>query len=254
MVGVGLGASGGRSVEQFECDPTAVVTALLATPPKSGDRSWLAERHAAVVEFSSIDPASLQATRGVHPTRAIAALRSLADDDAYITSDAGNFAGFLNRYWVFSAQQRFLGPCNGAMGYGVPAAIAARIADPERQAIAVVGDGGFLMTGIEIETAVRNELGIKVVVFQNGLYGTIAMHQAVVHGRLHGTEIAGVDLTAIANGLGARAYTVASEEELVPILTTALRETETSVVTIHTDPDVIAPERSLAAMLRSTSP
>jgi acetolactate synthase-1/2/3 large subunit len=249
MVGLGLGESGGKSVERFECLPTAMITALAATPPKSGDGPWLADRHRAFVDFSSIDTTSLGVARGVHPTRAIAALRSLADSDAYVTSDAGNFAGFLNRYWIFSAQHRFLGPCSGAMGYGVPAAVAARIADPGRQAIAVVGDGGFLMTGTEVETAVRNELDIKVVVLQNGLYGTIAMHQARVHGRLHGTEIGAVDITAIARGLGASAHTVSLDDELVPCLTAALNEPGTSVVTILTDPDVIAPERSLARML-----
>ena len=131
------------------------------------------------------------------------ALRRLAPDDIILTNDAGNFSAFLHRHWRFRTTHRLLGPCNGAMGYAVPAAVAAKIARPDQTVVAFVGDGGIMMTGQEIETAVRERAPVVVLAFSNGLYGTIAMHQASAHGRLAGVEIGRLDLATWARGLGA---------------------------------------------------
>jgi acetolactate synthase-1/2/3 large subunit len=100
--------------------------------------------------------------------------------DVVLANDAGNFSVFCHRYWRFDHPSTQLGPVSGAMGYGVPAAIGAALAEPGRRVVALAGDGGFLMTGQELETAARVGVPVLVVVFQNGLYGTIAMHQARV--------------------------------------------------------------------------
>src|SRR5918999_305142 len=102
------------------------------------------------------------------------------------------------------------------MGYSVPAALAAKLAAPERPVVACCGDGGVLMTGQEIETAVRCGAPILVVVFRNGMHGTIAMHQAREVGRTAGVEIGEVDLAGYARSLGATGYSVRDAEELEP--------------------------------------
>ena len=114
---------------------------------------------------------------GVHPGRTIATLRRVLPDDAIVTSDAGNFAGWLNRGFRFRKPGTFLGPTSGAMGYGLPAAIAAALVHRDRPAVALVGDGGLGMTLAELETAVRERARVIVVVFDNQRYGTIRMWQ-----------------------------------------------------------------------------
>jgi acetolactate synthase-1/2/3 large subunit len=134
------------------------------------------------------------------------------------------------------------------MGYGVPAAVAAKLADPERCVAVCCGDGGFLMTGQELETAVRYGAPILVVVFRNGMHGTIAMHQAQEMGRAAGVEIADVDLAGYARSLGAEGYTVRDAEDLVPIVEEALASDTVALVDVVTDADLITPTARLSEM------
>jgi acetolactate synthase-1/2/3 large subunit len=132
------------------------------------------------------------------------------------------------------------------MGYGVPAAVAAKLAAPDRCVVAVAGDGGFLMTGQEIETAVRCGTPILVVVFRNGMHGTIAMHQAQEMGRTAGVEIGEVDLAGYARSLGAEGYTVRDPEDLAPTLEEALASESVALVDVVTDADLITPTSRLS--------
>src|SRR5215208_863558 len=157
-------------------DPRAALTAFISQAPVSPPvRDWTGA-HDAYLDSSEI-PADRTAN-GVDPAQVIAALQKVLPEDAIMTNDAGNFSGFLHRYWRYNRARTQLAPANGAMGYGVPAAVAAKLAAPERRVVALAGDGGFLMSGQEIETAVRYGAPITVVVFRNGMHGTIAMHQA----------------------------------------------------------------------------
>ena len=115
---------------------------------------------------------------GVHPGRVITTLRHVLPDDAIVTTDAGNFAGWAGRGFRFRKPGTFLGPTSGAMGYGVPAAIAASLVHRDRPVVALVGDGGMAMTMAELETAVREGARIIVLVFDNERFGTIRMWQA----------------------------------------------------------------------------
>jgi acetolactate synthase-1/2/3 large subunit len=177
----------------------------------------------------------------------------VAPADTIVTNDAGNFSAFLSRYWRYRAPGTQLAPTSGAMGYGVPAAVAARLAAPERPVIGVVGDGGVLMTGQELETAVRYGAPVVVVVFRNGLYGTIAMHQARSFGRLAGVGIGGpsLDLSTWARGLGATGVLVHSAEELGDAVSDALASGAPSLIDVPTEPDVISPQASLSTLLES---
>ena len=142
---------------------------------------------------------------GVHPGRVVAALRRLLPDDAIITTDAGNFGGWAARGFRFRRPGTFLGPTSGAMGYGLPAAIAASIVHRDRPVVALVGDGGLAMTLADIETAVREHAKVIVLVFDNERYGTIRMHQeARPSGSTPATDLGPLDFAAVARACGAR--------------------------------------------------
>jgi acetolactate synthase-1/2/3 large subunit len=140
------------------------------------------------------------------------------------------------------------------MGYAVPAAIAAKLAEPRRTVIAMVGDAGTLMTGQEIETAVRYRVPVMVLVFQNGVHGALAMHQARKHGRLSGVTVPKTDFASWARGLGAAGYTVDDREELEPIIASALVRQRPCVIDVRTDPDVVTPDVRLTSLLGAARP
>jgi acetolactate synthase-1/2/3 large subunit len=183
-----------------------------------------------------------RARPGFVDQQAIAAhLRSTLPPDAVVTTDAGNFGGWPARYLRWRLPGTFLGPSSGAMGYSVPAAIAARLARPERPVVSLVGDGGFLMTGLEVETAVREKIPIVVLVYDNSQYGTIRMHQEREHpGRPIATALGPVDFAALARALGAEGITVRDEQEFSPLLASALQSDRPTVFHLHVDPEQIS--------------
>ena len=145
---------------------------------------------------------------GVHPGRVVATLRAVLPDDAIVTTDAGNFAAWFGRGFRFRRPGTFIGPTSGAMGYAVPAAIAAALVHRDRPVVALAGDGGMAMTMAELETAAREGARIIVLVFDNERYGTIRMWQER-RGTGEGvaTELGPVDFAAIAAGSGRAAST-----------------------------------------------
>jgi acetolactate synthase-1/2/3 large subunit len=169
--------------------------------------------------------------------RAMRELEALLPADAILTTDAGNFAGWAPRFINFSDGQRYIGPTNGAMGYGVPAAVAASIAFPRRLSLCLVGDGGFLMTGQEIATAMQNGARPMILVFDNGMYGTIRMHQERdFPGRVSGTLLANPDFAALARSYGAHGETVAATEDFAPAFKRALASGLPSVIALRMNP------------------
>ncbi len=224
--------------------PDEVGPVLRALATRTGrTRDWSREHEALT---RAVTPPSGEG--GLHPADVIVALQQALPDDVIVTNDAGNFAGFLHRYWRFRDGNVQLGSANGAMGYGVPSAVAAKLVHPDRAVVAFVGDGGVLMTGQEIETAARHGAGILVVVFQNGLYGTIAMHQASRFGRTAGATIDQVDLAQWARGLGATAYDVHDLQDLALALASARDADGPVLVAVHADADVISPTTRLSTL------
>jgi acetolactate synthase-1/2/3 large subunit len=173
---------------------------------------------------------------GVHPGRTIATLRRILPDDAILTTDAGNFAGWAGRGFRFRRPGTFLGPTSGAMGYGLAAAIAAALVHRDRPVVALVGDGGLAMTMAELETAVRVGARVVVVVFDNERYGTIRMWQER-RGTGVGvaTELGPVDFAAIARACGARGVHVNRDDEFEPALRTALVADRATVIQVALD-------------------
>ena len=239
------------AVVPVECgivaDAQAALDAIAAQAPSFVERDW-SEAHQIYLTASSI-PRS-RTTDGVDPTEVVAALQQVLPQDAVLTNDAGNFSAFVHRYWRYNQPRTQVGPTSGAMGYGVPAAVAAKLAAPDRCVVATAGDGGFLMTGQEIETAVRYKTPVVVVVFRNGMHGTIAMHQAREIGRTAGAEIGSVDLAEYARSLGAVGYTVRKSEALVPVLEEALASHSVAVVDVVTDSDLISPSARLSELVK----
>ncbi|WAL65928.1 thiamine pyrophosphate-binding protein [Amycolatopsis cynarae] len=196
-------------------------------------------------------------TRGnalVHPAEVVRAVRKVVPEDTIVAADSSNFAGFVHRYWCFTAPHTQLGPSARAMGYAVPAAVAAKLAAPQRTVVAMVGDASAMMTGQELETAVRYRVPIIVVVIQSGIYGEIAMHQARTHGRLSGVSLGIIDFASWARSFGAVGYTVESPEQLEPTVSRALHHQRPTVIDVRTDPDVVAPDIRLSALFPRPRP
>lgn len=226
-------------------DCRAGIVALRTELRARTDESTVATRRAATEQ---VHDAYLATT--VPPTRAVAegdvvdvaaamaTLRDVLPDDAAITCDAGSFSGFLNRFFGWRQPGTFYGTTAGAMGYAVPAALGAKLADRTRPVIAIAGDGGFTMTMSEVHTAVRLGLaGLVFVVFDNGTYGTIRQHQQRrFPGRVIGVDQGSADLAQVARGLGADAYTVTDDADLAKAVLEASNASGPAVVHVRTSP------------------
>jgi acetolactate synthase I/II/III large subunit len=170
-----------------------------------------------------------------------AALRELLPPDAITTVDAGNFSGWIARYLRWSRPYSFLGPTSGAMGYAVPAAIGARLHEPDRPVIAFAGDGGFLMTGAEIETAVREDAPVVTIVFDNQQYGTIRMHQELrFPGRPSATGLGPVDFVGFTRSLGGDGAMIERAAEFGDALKTAMASPRPYTIAVRTDPAIVS--------------
>jgi acetolactate synthase-1/2/3 large subunit len=175
-------------------------------------------------------------------------------NDAIVTVDAGNFSGWPQRYLRFGGGRRLLGPTNGAMGYGVPAAIAAKLAAPHRPVIACIGDGGFGMTGQELATAVQYGAAIVVLVFNNGMYGTIRMHQEKnFPGRAFATQLTNPDFAALARAYGGFGETVAETAAFPAALARALGAGRPALIELRCDPEQISTRTTLSALGQGAS-
>ena len=173
---------------------------------------------------------------GVHPGSVITTLRRVLPDDAIVTTDAGNFAGWAGRGFRFRRPGTFLGPTSGAMGYAVPAAIAASLVHRDRPVVALVGDGGMAMTMAELETATREHARIIVLVFDNERFGTIRMWQETRGtGEGVGTELGTVDFAGIGRAMGARGVRVERDADVEPAIRQALVEERSTVIHLAVD-------------------
>jgi acetolactate synthase-1/2/3 large subunit len=206
-------------------------------------RDELAEARRAYLAATTFDVNEEWRGPGIHPGKVIATLERVLPRDALLTSDAGNFGNWLARGFHFAAGQAFLGPTSGAMGYGLPAAIAASLIQSGRTVVALCGDGGFAMTMNELETAVRHGAHPIALVFDNKRYGTIAMHQRNQHRALVATELGPIDFAAVARAAGAQGGRVARDAEFEPALRDAMAGRLPAVIHLEMDPRWISPDR-----------
>jgi acetolactate synthase-1/2/3 large subunit len=177
---------------------------------------------------------------GVHPGRVIETLREVLPESAIIASDAGNIAGWVARGFRFVRPGTFVGPSSGSMGFGLPAAIAASLHEPDRICVAICGDGAFAMTMSDLETAVRAGTRPIVLVFDNGRYGTIAMHQERAERPTRTSELGPIDFAMVARAMGAVGISVESESEFEPALREAIDSRRPAVIDIALDPSWVS--------------
>lgn len=208
-------------------DPVSVVAALMErdTPAFPAERAgWIARLNAIHRELTA--PVHDPAPDGVNFAAVCIALARRMAPDAILSTDAGNFTSFVHRYIPFGPGNIFLGSAVGGMGPAVPMAVAATLRHPGRQAIAIVGDGGALMTGNEIATARRHATAPVIIVADNGTYGSIGMHHANRYpGRPVGAaaDLVNPDFAVWAQAFGAVGLTIGTEADIEPILDEALR-------------------------------
>jgi acetolactate synthase-1/2/3 large subunit len=173
-------------------------------------------------------------------------LRARLTPDAILTNGAGNFSVWTHRFYEFGRFPTQLAPTSGAMGYGVPAAVAAKLLHPDRHVVAMAGDGDFLMTGQELATAVQHGAAIVVLVVNNGMYGTIRMHQERSYpGRVSGTDLVNPDFAALARSFGAHGAIVERTEEFASAFDEALAAGRPALIELRVDPEALTPRQSL---------
>ncbi len=176
-------------------------------------------------------------------------LRETLPADAIICNGAGNFATWVHRYYQYRDFRTQLAPTNGSMGYGVPAAIAAKIAQPHRTVVAFAGDGDFLMNGQELATAVQYGANVLIVVVNNGMYGTIRMHQEREYpARVLGTELVNPDFAALARAYGAFGEAVETTEAFAPALARAMAAGKPALIELRLDPEALTPTMTLSGL------
>jgi len=184
-------------------------------------------------------------------------IMQLAPTDSIITNGAGNYATWVHRYFRYAGLRTQLAPTSGAMGYSVPSGVAAKLIAPERCVITFAGDGEYMMNGQELATAVQYRAGVIIIVFNNGMYGTIRMHQErEFPGRVSGTELHNPDFAALARAYGTSGETVLTTAEFGPALEHALKHTHDhqlpALIELRYDGNLITPGATLET-LRQTA-
>jgi acetolactate synthase-1/2/3 large subunit len=175
-----------------------------------------------------------------------ASLRGLIGPDAIVTNGAGNYAAWMHRFLRNNRFGTHLGPTSGAMGYGVPAAIAAKIVHPERTVVSVNGDGCFMMCAQELATAMRYRLDPIILVVNNAMYGTIRAHQERAYpGRVSGTDLTNPDFVAFARSFGLAAERVERTEDFAGAFARARGAGTAALIELVVDPEALTPSASL---------
>lgn len=176
-------------------------------------------------------------------------LRQTLPADAIITNGAGNYAIWVHRYYRFRHFKSQLAPTSGAMGYGVPAAIAAKLVHPERVVVCFAGDGCFMMSAAEIATAMHYSLPVIFIVVNNNQYGTVRMHQERAYpARVHGSQLSNPNFAALARSFGATGETVERTEEFAPAFQRALLCGKPALLELRLPEEVITPTATLTAI------
>jgi acetolactate synthase I/II/III large subunit len=184
----------------------------------------------------------------------MAYLRDRLPDDAVLTNGAGNFSVWAHRFYEFRRYRTQLAPTSGAMGYGVPAAVAAKLLYPQRIVVAFAGDGDFLMTGQELATAVQFGVAVIVLVVDNGMYGTIRMYQERHYpGRVSGTDLSNPDFAELARAYGAHGERVERTEEFGPAFERSLEAGGPALLHLVVDPEAITPRQTLSEIRASAT-
>ncbi len=209
-----------------------------------------AEAHREWEEWSSHSPA--ESPPALDMAACVTAMREALPSDTIICNGAGNFAGWWHRYWRYAGYPSQLAPTAGAMGYGVPASVAAALRYPDRTVVAVAGDGDFLMNGQELATAAQYGANLIVLVIDNGAYGTIRMHQEREYpGRVSGTQLSNPDFAMLGAAFGGWSATATSTDEFTEALAKAKDRVGLRLIHLKIDIEQLAASGATVSGLRA---
>ncbi|MBB5500629.1 thiamine pyrophosphate-binding protein [Paraburkholderia sp. MM5384-R2] len=223
------------------------LAAMLAElqPSSSGRLAWAGaaeEAHRAYLDWRKPRPIPGDVQMG----EVIQQLRAHLPDDAILTNGAGNYATWLHRHFSYRHFRSQLAPTSGAMGYGVPAALAAKSLYPQRAVVALAGDGCFMMAAQELATAMQYDLRVLFIVVNNSQFGTIRMHQERHYPhRVHGTGLTNPDFAAFARSFGAHGETVERTGDFLPALQRAIESQLPAVIEIRMPQEASTPAATL---------
>lgn len=227
--------------------PEAMARAL-AAESWARDEGWLQQAHEAHADFEAFST-PVEVNEGVNLSEVFSWLDKNLSADAIVTNGAGNYAAWLHRFYRHKAFKTQLAPTSGAMGYGFPAALAAKAVYPKRDVVCAAGDGCFMMAASELATAVHYNLPVIALVSNNRTYGTIRMHQERdFPGRVSGTDLSNPDFADLARAFGAHGATVHETSEFPAAFEAARASGLPAVIDIRTSANEIAPGRTLAGL------
>ncbi|NVO17376.1 MAG: thiamine pyrophosphate-binding protein [Rhodoplanes sp.] len=224
--------------------------AATLVPPAS--IAWQGEAAAAHADYLAWSETPAAVPGGVNFGEVVLWLRENLPPDSVITNGAGNYAGWIHRYYRFRQFATQIAPISGSMGYAVPSAIAMKRLHPRRTVVSVNGDGDFLMNGQEFATAVQFGLPVVVIVCDNGIYGTIRMHQEREYpGRVSATTLRNPDFAAYARAFGGFGATVETTAEFAPAFAAAQASGLPAILHLKIDPEAITPTATLAGIRKT---
>jgi acetolactate synthase-1/2/3 large subunit len=228
--------------------PTGFCSALEGLQPPN-DIPWRAGTETAHADYLAWTEKATAVPGAVNLGEIMVWLRNELPDDAFITNGAGNFAAWIHRFYRFRRFGTHVAPTSGSMGYGLPAAVAMKRMFPQRLAVCIAGDGDFLMTGQEFATAVQYDLPVIVVIADNGMYGTIRMHQERDYpGRTVATALKNPDFTAYARSFGGFGVLVEKTADFAAAYKAAVASGKPSIIHLKIDPEGISPAQTISAI------
>jgi acetolactate synthase-1/2/3 large subunit len=226
-------------------DPVPAALALSTLEPGRTWEDWRAEARTEWQAFTTPIPGPA----AVNLSEVAAHMAEVLPHDAIITNGAGNFSAWLRRFYPQRGYVTQLAPTSGAMGYGVPAAIAAKLVRPEREVVCFAGDGDFLMTGQELATAAQYGANVIIIVADNGSYGTIRMHQERDYpNRVMATDLKNPDFAALAESFGAFAVKVDATADFPAAFAAARAAGRPALIHLKCDVEAIAPGVTLTSL------
>ncbi|HET6144980.1 MAG TPA: thiamine pyrophosphate-binding protein [Candidatus Acidoferrales bacterium] len=231
---------------QINSGPANFAAALAALPKIENPvwSSWTQEARQQYLNFAKV-PAAVPPA-GVNLAAVVSYLSERLAPGDIVSNGAGNYAIWVHRFFKYKRFGTELSPVSGAMGYGVPAAVAAKLRFPDRLSVCFSGDGCFLMYPQELATALQHNAAVIVLVVNNGMYGTIRMHQEIrFPGRISGTELKNPDFVALASAFGAYAERVESTGAFADAFERAVESRRPALLELCVDPSQITPERRL---------
>ncbi|WP_210495382.1 thiamine pyrophosphate-binding protein [Microvirga antarctica] len=230
----------------INASPVAFAAALAGLKPMD-DLPWRVGTKTAHADYLAwSDPAPIRHPGALQMGEVMGYLRKTLPPETIFCNGAGNFATWVHRFWPFTRFGTQLAPTSGSMGYGVPAAVGAKRVQPDSPVVVFAGDGDFLMNGQEFATAVQYDLPIVVILLDNGMYGTIRMHQERHYpGRVSATLLKNPDFAAYAKAFGGHGERVERTEDFAPAFERALESGKPAILHCLLDPEAITPSMSI---------